>query len=124
MLVICICASVARGTGVLEIRVVDDDSGRSLASRVYITNERGKSFAGVPQPDHSVVIYDKTDPLTNIHELYSLVRDKPVRIELPAGDYEILIERGKEYLPFREKFAVPEGGNIERVFRLQRFCDM
>ncbi len=117
-------AAWAEAGGWLAGRVVDDATGMPVAARVYLTDKRGQPHLIPSRGERPTASYDKTDGPTGIREAYSLPPAEPVRVELPAGTYEVVIERGKEYLPLREKLTLADGETLEREFRLRRFCDM
>lgn len=45
-------------------------------------------------------------------------------MEIPPGEWEIIIRRGVEHIPIRETFTVDSGQLVEKVYRIERWVDM
>ena len=110
---------------VLNGEVVDADTGKTLAHRVYIQDDKGKwYFPGSASPDGSAIAYKKQNRANKDSvEHHTTVSAHPFTIELPAGQYTVTIERGKEYFTLTRKVTVgTEPVNLK--FRLKRWIDM
>lgn len=123
MLVSFVCA--AENTVVLNGQVVDADTGETLAHRIYIQDEKGKwYFPRSASPDGSAVVYKKQNWANKKSvELHTTVSAHPFTIELPAGQYTIIIERGKEYFTLTRKVTVGTEP-VDLKLRLKRWIDM
>lgn len=105
--------------------ITDADSGEWLPARVYITDTHGKSwFVESADPQGSAFPYrEQWVPLAGSEELHTTVSPHPFRVQLPKGEYTLVIERGKEYLPLTRQFSV---GNhsIRLQLALQRWSHL
>ncbi len=104
-------AAATRGEGTLSATLADSQSGKPVHARVYLAN--GET-ALLPR---GFTAYDKLD------ERHILVPPS-FRISLPAGDYSIRIERGKEYYPLEESFTIEAETELTRNFKLKRWINM
>ncbi len=109
------------GGGVLIGRVVDDATGKPLAARVYVTGPDGRPYLPPAREGESIAHYDVT---RGSREVYAAVGAHPFRVEVPAGETVVTVERGKEYLPMTREVAVGEGVTVEEEFRLLRLFDL
>ena len=112
-------------SGELHGRVVDSRTGKPTAARIYLEDAKGKwFFVTSAAPDGSAVRYDKTNWLRkDAFEKHTTISAHPFRADLPAGDYTLTVERGKEY--FAETIRLHIGKtkvNIE--VKLQRWINM
>ncbi len=114
-------ASAARFTG----RVVDADSGKTLAARIYLQAEDGKwLFVQSSSSEGSARPYkEQWVPHPGSVELHTTVSAHPFQIDLKPGRYELLIERGKEHLPRQETIEIADQP-VARVFRLRRWSNL
>lgn len=101
-------ATVFARRGDLELNVVDQDTGRPLAVRMHLKNQRGRSIfprGAVRWKDHFVF---------------------PGRIEmnLPTGAYTFELERGPEYRVRRGNFVIRSGAKDSKRVEMVRFVDM
>src|SRR6516164_1573041 len=90
-----------RKTVRLRGAVVDADTGRPLACRIYLRAEAGEwFFPNSESPQGSAHPYrKKRDDLPNSFEMHTTLSAHPFVIDLPAGKYTVTVERGKEYFP-------------------------
>ena len=93
-----VCATAASGLNATELvcRLVDSKTGRPLAARVYIENNRGEwFFVQSTGAAGTAVRYDKTNWMQKeSFEKHTTVSAHPFRADLPPGDYTITVERG------------------------------
>ena len=84
-------------SGELHGRVVDSRTGKPTAARIYLEDAKGKwFFVTSAAPDGSAVRYDKTNWLRkDAFEKHTTISAHPFRADLPAGDYTLTVERGK-----------------------------
>ncbi len=106
------------------LSVCDEASGAHLAARIYVSSAKGDCLLPSARPDHSVAVYDVTDPGTGIREAYAAVSRYPLEIEVPPGRYAVTIEHGKEHVPLSEAVEVPAGAAVAKTFRLRRLFNM
>lgn len=123
MLVSSACA--AENGIVLNGEVVDSDTGEPVSCRIYIQDEKGKwHFPKSASPNGSAVVYKKQNWANKKSvEFHTTISAHPFTIELPAGQYTITIERGKEYLSLTRKVRLgKEAVNLK--FQLKRWINM
>lgn len=117
--------------------IVDADTLRPLAARVYLKDDQGRwLFVGSASDQGTAFPYsEQWVPMPQSVERHTTVSAHPFRIELDPGRYEIRIERGKEYHPHRQRLTIPKpdhvdrgpvkaGQPVERTFRLRRWMNM
>ncbi len=105
--------------------VVDADTGRPLAARIYLQDEAQRPhFVRVTAPGGSAVRYEKRNWVnTNAVEIHTTVSAHPFTADLPAGSYTLLVERGKEYFPATNQFVI--GAEPVRLeVKLKRWIEM
>ena len=93
---LCILATVAApsadaaGGGEFTLTVLDPDTGEPMPCRMHITNEKGKPQRVSKMPFwHDHFVFPGT-----------------VKIKLPKGTYQFVIERGPEYLERNGYFII------------------
>ena len=118
-------ARAAENKVILNGEVVDADTGKSLAHRVYIRVENGTwYFPKSASPNGSAVIYKKQNWANkNSMEMHTTVSAHPFTIELPSGQYTVTIERGKEYFPVTKTVTVGTEP-VKLKFQLKRWINM
>ena len=73
--------------GRVRVETRDRATGQLVAARVYLTD-----VAGAPRTPPNAIAYDKRDE-------HHFVATGGFELELPSGDYRLVVERGTEYLP-------------------------
>lgn len=89
----------ARGEEQLTLRgvIVDAETNRPIAGRLYIQDQRGRFFhAKSSAADGSAVEYSKKPGPQSI-EVHTTLSAHPFVAQLPPGKYALTAERGKEY---------------------------
>lgn len=115
----------ARGEfGMLSGVVRDADTGRCTPARLYVNDADGQPRLPETAPDAQISVYDKLDGGTGIREAYMMVGPAPWEVRLPAGRYEVTIERGKEYRPLTRSVRIEDGRTTREAFRIERAFDM
>jgi len=109
---------------VLSGRVVEADTGEVLPCRIYIQGNEGKwYFPESVSPDGSAIVYQKRRGNRGSIEMHTTLSAHPFEVELPAGNYTFIVERGKEYFPVTRKVNV--GKEAETItIKLKRWIDM
>ncbi|REJ71662.1 MAG: hypothetical protein DWQ34_18130 [Planctomycetota bacterium] len=116
-------SSAARGDATLTCRVLDADTGRPLECRVSIESTDGEfHFVESAEPDGSAVRYDVSRSPQSV-ERHTTVSPHPFTVELPAGEYTLRVERGKEYHPATLNFEIGETP-VERTVQLRRWINL
>ncbi len=115
-------------------RILDQRTGLPVGARVYSKDGEGRwHFVETADERGSAWPYaEQWVPMPESVERHTTVSAHPFRVRLRPGVYEIEIERGKEYLPLREKITIPPiqpetpaaERSMERTFRLVRMIDM
>ncbi|GAB6166251.1 hypothetical protein JCM19992_22510 [Thermostilla marina] len=100
--------SVHAATGRLELHVVDKDTGRPIACRMHLWNDRGRPV----QPRRAVGWGE--------HFLVDGTAD----LVLPLGQYTFLLERGPEYLQVTGRFVLNRFADDTKTVALRRIVDM
>jgi hypothetical protein len=106
-------------------RVVDSKSGEPVAARIYLTDTRGNwFFVESAAPEGSAVRYDKTNWLRKESlEKHTTISAHPFKVQLPPGDYTLMVERGKEYFAKTTRLHIGKAGaNVE--VKLRRWINM
>jgi len=108
-----------RGAGSLRVRVVDE-SGATLAARVYLTgaDQRSHAPSGAMQ---RFVLGDRkqAEPgASYFHTAGSFI------VELPAGDAQLEVVKGLEYWPRQQSVTVAPGKTQEIEIKLTRIADL
>lgn len=106
-------------------RVLDEQTGQLIASRIYVQSESGRSFFAEPIDERGEAIRYEKQNWINPHsnEYHTSVSADPFVMRLPPGKYDLVVERGKEYFPYREKLVV-DGHPRKLEIRLKRWIDM
>lgn len=125
----CLCgvllASEMARPAELTGRVVDADSDTPIAARVYLQNATGEFlFVESAVAAGSAMRYrEQWVPMPHSIEQHTTVSADPFRVDLPAGRYTLQVERGKEYLPFREEITIRDVA-VDKTIRLKRWIDL
>jgi len=117
--------SKAQNLTLLNGQVIDADSGKSIACRIYICDENGKWYFPRSASDYgSAIVYKKQNWANkNSVEMHTTLSADPFTIRLPSGRYKITVERGKEYFP--QIKSVNIGSELVKVVvPLKRWIDM
>ena len=90
--------------------VTDADTGEWLPARIYLKDSEGESwFLESFDPHGSAVVYrEQWVPLAGSEDLHTTLSAHPFRVHLPAGEYRLTVERGKEYLPLEKTFSIAD----------------
>jgi len=102
-------------------KVIDRDTGETVACRVYLKGADGKLVFPEVSGEGSVVIYDKGN---GNGERHATINPGRFRARLPAGPAVITIERGKEYNPLTEKVVIEKGRETRKTFEVKRWINM
>ena len=112
-------------TILLHGEVIDAETGRLVASRVYIQDENGQWF--FPKSEAaagSAVPYrNQRSDRPKSAEMHTTLSPHPFVVAVPPGRYKITVERGKEYLPQSRQVTVDsKPANLQ--FKLERWIKM
>jgi hypothetical protein len=104
--------------------VADAASGAAIASRVYIQGADGTWYFPNSENTGDVVRYERRNYWDKSQvEMHATIAARPFTVDLPAGDYTITVERGKEYLPLETHLTVDRAHAAWRL-RPVRWIDM
>lgn len=119
-------ASGVEPAGILIARVIDSESRRPLPARVYLRNAAGDWLLPDSSDGQRIATHRCQDTIvgTGIEETYTLTGAQPFQTALPAGRYELTVERGKEYHPLTKAVEIEAGQSVEIELPLQRGFDM
>ncbi len=98
--------------GRLRVEARDLDTDRTVPSRFYLTDS-----TGAPRFPAGVIAYHKRDE-------HHFVADGGFDTELPAGRYQLVVERGPEYCPASLDLDIQDGTTRHETVRLRRWLDM
>lgn len=114
-----LCAASLGGAAELTLTVVDED-GASNWARFEVRGPDGRMY----QPDDA--LRDRTARNRAAGEPWyigSFVGKGPQKLEVPAGEYRVVVQRGPEHRRFDEKIRVGAAA-VEKEIRLERWIDM
>ncbi len=109
-ILVCAGCSENHATGTLELQILDE-AGERVPSRVLIRPLGG-----------DCVLPENATELTIGPDRWFMVPGQ-VQAEVPRGEVEVRVERGLEYLPFKETLEV-QGSNTVKTVSLKRWIDM
>ncbi|MEM7144528.1 MAG: CehA/McbA family metallohydrolase [Verrucomicrobiota bacterium] len=116
-------SGVPAGAGELRGTVIDLATGKAVAARVYVEGADGEFYhVEAASEDGEAVPYEKKRGEGSV-EVHTCVSAHPFVVELPAGEYEITVERGKEYFPTVARVTLGDGSMTAQL-PLQRWIDM
>lgn len=98
----------------LNLRVVDAADEQPLAARLYLRDAKGTPyyFQG-HDPAATTVRYEKQNWINaNSVEYHTCISPHSVKAQVPAGSYQLTVERGKEYRPETLTLELTEDANI------------
>ena len=106
----------------LRLNIVDADTGKPLAARVYLQSTGGEShYFSSDDPAGSAVRYEKQNWINkNSVEYHTTVSAHACTSHVPDGDYELIVERGKTYFPHHEILTI-RGANKELTVSLRQW---
>jgi hypothetical protein len=109
--------------GAVAVRgqVFDAETQEAIAARVYVQSVKAGTWHFVkPAADEGkVVVYDRERSPQSV-ERHTSVSAHPFVAELEAGEYDITIEQGKEYIPHRGRITVADKP-LSQKFLLRRW---
>ena len=109
---------MTRSIANLSVRI-EDERGIQTPARVYLTD----STSNNPVYAKEVIIYDKKSRKNGVEEKHFVPPNGEFEVDLPPGNYDLVIERGKEYVPVHETIAMVSEKRSVTV-RLRRWVDM
>ena len=95
-------------TGQLVLTVIDRETGKPIPCRMHLVGPKKKPF----KPDKTPYWHDH------------FVVPGTIKLKLPLGDYNFVIERGPEYLDRRGHFTINHFADDSTKVDLKRFLDM
>ncbi|CAN5868672.1 hypothetical protein BH24BAC1_BH24BAC1_36320 [soil metagenome] len=116
-------AQVARA-GRLQVRVLDEKTGRPTPVRVRLTRPDGMV---APLPDAAVAVmyglWDHADGY-GFQPDSSFYVAGTFAVDLPPGTYSLSLSKGNEYLAQQQTVQVRPGRTLRKSYRLSRWIDM
>jgi hypothetical protein len=116
---LCVGSSIA---ATLTGAVVDDVARQPLAARIYVHDSVG-NYIHVKCKDGTAIPYAKSRTETSF-EIHTTVSAHPFQIDLPAGTYTVVVEKGKEYFPTSREVRVVDGEENTLTIPLKRWTNM
>ena len=103
-------------------QILDADSGKPIAARLYIKIFNDKWFLAKSKvKEGRAVPYSKIRAKSR--EVHTCLSAHPFVVRLPAGRYTIIAERGKEYLPAQTVVHIQDKP-VEVTLKLKRWIHM
>ncbi len=109
----------------VTVRIVDDSSGEVLPARLYLRAVDGETpyFFESTSAEGTAVRYEKQNWINQASvEYHTTISPHPVMAVVPAGKYELVVERGKTYFPHQQTIEV--AGDIDVSVSLRSWADM
>jgi len=109
----------------VEGEIVDAESSKRLAARLYIRGADGAwHFPKSSFTQGSSIRYERRNGAnTNSVEMHTTLPPDLFRVELLPGHYTFIVERGKEFFPETREVVV-ERGLSKLTFRLRQWVNM
>jgi len=96
----------------LHVEVLDRETGKVIPARFYLTDATGKNWAPA-----GAITYDKNDE-------HNFISSGAFSIDLPAGRYSLICERGPEHRPYTGSIDLKTGEDSAVKIPLERWIDM
>lgn len=108
----------------LTVKVVDADSGQPIPCRLYLHDSEGQPFYFSSSSEAGTAFrYQKRNWINKQStEFHTTVTAHPSTTTVPAGDYTLIVERGKTYFPHRQQIKI-SGDDVVVSVALQRWID-
>lgn len=106
----------------LKATVVDADTGKALAARVYVRDAAGTWLEGRIKSVGGSAIAHARRRETSV-EVHTTVTAHPFTVSLAPGKYTFVVEHGKEYHALTHEVTVADEPKAVE-FKLQRWTDM
>jgi hypothetical protein len=111
---------MVRVTGVVQ----DAATNKLVECRLYIAGADKCWYFPESSDSHEVVVYKRENYWDkNQVEMHATIAAKPFNVVLPAGNYTVVVERGKEYVPLKANLTAAEN-NTHWELRPRRWIDM
>lgn len=111
---------MVRVTGIVR----DAATNKPIECRLYVKGEDNRWFFPESSKSHDVVVYKRENYWDkNQMEMHATVAARPFNVVLPAGEYTVVVERGKEYVPLKTRLAADEN-HVQWELRPRRWIDM
>jgi hypothetical protein len=106
-------------------RIVDAQTGKPLAARVYVENAKAEwFFVQSTSAKGTAVPYDKTNWMQKqSFEKHTTISADPFKANLPPGEYTITVERGKEYFTETRQVSLGQADASVEI-RLHRWINL
>lgn len=103
--------------------ILDDETNEPVAARIYIQDSAGDWFEAETYSGKQVAYRKQPEATPEAEEVHTTLPAESFFAALPAGTYQVRIERGKEYLPCERTIEIGDSP-VAHSFRLQRWTDM
>ena len=110
-------AARSAAAGTLSVTILDERN-QPTPARVYLLDAAGAAHFA---PD--TIVYDKTNR-NGFSERHFVPPAGTFQIDLPAGKYRLIVERGKEQDPVDQQIDVPGEGAVTRSIQCPRWIEM
>ena len=119
---LALCSSAKPHGATIVGRIVDAQTGKPLAARVYVENAKAEwFFVQSTSAKGTAVPYDKTNWMQKqSFEKHTTISADPFKANLPPGEYTITVERGKEYFTETRQVSLGQADASVKI-RLHRW---
>ena len=108
----------------ITVDVFDAKTQKLIPARLYLQSQNGTWYFFVTDADQgSAVQYQKQNRLNkNSVEYHTTISAHPCHAKVPAGSYELIVERGISYFPHKQSIEVTDD-DVAVVVNLKRWND-
>lgn len=103
--------------------VVDAETSQPIEARVHLRDSHGRWYLVESDGGHAVHYERDLPSLPDSPEVHTTLSGDPFITALPAGQYTIRVERGKEYIPFVGQISINDRPLFQEI-RLRRWINM
>jgi hypothetical protein len=106
----------------VRVTVLDSENNQPIPARIYLTDSAGQPFYfQSSSPEGSAVRYEKQNWINaKSVEYHTTVSAHPCHVQVPDGDYELTVERGKTWLPHSQTIRAVDK-DLEIIVPLKRW---
>ena len=106
-------------------RIVDSKTTEAVPARVYVLDETGTNhFVTSLEPEGSAFPYrEQWVPMSRSKDQHTTLSAHPFRVDLPKGNYRIVVYHGKEYFPHQSTVVI-EDKDVALTIPLHRWINL
>lgn len=109
----------------VTIALTEKESAKKIGGRVYLRGEDGKWHFPKSLSSEGTALPYQVSRGNGSEEMHTTVSPHPFAFRLLPGKYQLLVERGTEYLPLEKTVEIPNGGEDQDLqMELSRWVHM